>query len=76
MSDEESLAAWRAEVEKVLADCDGLIAQMERIARASPDVAPKANPDAIADVYAWRRWAQKALAALDRGEQLPPHPGS
>jgi hypothetical protein len=76
MSDEGSLAAYRAEVEKVLADCDGLIAQMGRIARANPDVAPKASPDAIADVYAWRRWAQKALAALDRGEQVPPHPGA
>jgi hypothetical protein len=76
MSDEESLAAHRAEVEKMLADCNDLIAQAEYIARTCPDVAPKASPDAIADVYAWRRWAQKALAALDTGEQIPPHPGA
>ena len=76
MSDEESLAAYRAEVEKVLADCNDLITRVERIARIRLDVAPKASPDAFADVYAWRRWAQKALAALDRGEQIPPHPGA
>jgi hypothetical protein len=76
MSDEESLAAYRAEVEKILTDCNDLIALVERIARTCLDVAPKASPDAIAGMYVWRRWAQKALAALDRGEQIPPHPGT
>ena len=76
MGDEESLAAYRAMAEELLAECNELIALMQRIARTYPDAAPKASPDAIADVYAWRRWAQKALAALDRGEQIPPHPGA
>ena len=76
MSDEESLAAYRAEVEKILADCNDVIARAEHIARTRLDVAPKASPDAFVGVYAWRRWAQKALTALDRGEQIPPHPGA
>jgi hypothetical protein len=76
MSDEKSLTAYRAEVEKILADCNDVIARAEHIARTHLDVAPKASPDAIAGMYVWRRWAQKALAALDRGEQIPPHPGA
>jgi len=73
--DDAVIAQFRKNLEKTLADCNDLIVPAEYIARIRPDVAPHINPDAIASAYVTRRWARQALAALDRGEQIPPHPG-
>jgi hypothetical protein len=74
--DNAFIARFRKNREKILADGNERIAQADYNARIRPDVAPHVNPDSIADAYVTRRWAQQALAALDRGKQIPPHPGN
>jgi hypothetical protein len=59
-------------VQKTLVDCDEAIADLERFRELEPEAAAEFSPDNYMIFFTRRQWAIKALAALERGEALPP----